>query len=79
MSHFSFLSFFAFIWAAIIGTWRLFYNSFCGLLKKWRGRLTAASPFSWKPLMCAGIFLRRILAIRFVWNGSIFMRLASIH
>ena len=79
MSHFSILSFFAFIWAAIIGTWRLFYNSFCGLFRKWRKRVMATSPFSWKPLMCAVVFLRRILAVRFVWNGSLFMRLAAIH
>ena len=79
MSHFSIASFFAFIWAAIIGTWRLFYNLFCGLLKKWRGRLTATSPFSWKPLMCARVFLRRILAVKFAWNGSLFVRLAAIH
>lgn len=79
MSHFSILSFFAFIWAAIISTWRLFYNCFCSLLKKWRGRTVAASPFFWKPLMCAGIFLRRILAVARVKNGSFFLRLVAVH
>ncbi len=79
MSHFSFLSFLTFIWAAIIGTWRLFYNSFCGLLKKSRRRLAADSQFSCRPMMCAGIFLRRILAVRFAWNGSIFLRLVALH
>ena len=79
MSYFSFLSFLAFFLPVIMGAWRNFYQGFCSLIKRWRKRKIAASPLSWKRLTCATLFLRRILVVRFAWNGSIFTRLASIH